>query len=549
MKNLYFLLLVFLTLNSQYLYSNQLDSLRLTWENEELTDSLRFAALDEFHVLFSLVMPDSTLSVLDYYHELAISKGADRQVYRSAVRKGNILRHQDRIEEARTHYYEALIIAKKMNNARLEAIIIGNFGNLHLDQGEYFESIKRYNEAKKIFSTEDDKLGEARMLNGIGAINSQIGNNDIALVHYEKALNIYKELDTKDISYPILNSTTILMNIGLLYTKDNLLIKAEASFLEALKILKPYNYKIYILGCYSTLAHIYLELNQIDKSLLYANKGFDIAKELDIKREILRSKILLATINYKKNKSKSIQQLVNILDQVSENGSLEMKREVYELLYIGYKFQDKLDLSLKMYELFNLYNDSIQKSIESYAVARETVKSEYEKILFEAKLNSEIEKNDLKVTQIKNVAAIIITSMLLILLLVYFIFLNNKKNNKKRDALLEEIKSLKENKVSPIVDPKDFELSKQKIDDHLKRVLNETDWKVLLILLDNPMVLNKEIAEKSNMSLDGISSSLRRMYEYFEVKDIKYKKISLIHSAIKISNATVINFMDRSILK
>jgi len=332
-----------------------------------------------------------------------------------------------------------------------------------------------------------------------------------------------------------------------LYTKDNLLIKAEASFLEALKILKPYNYKIYILGCYNTLAHIYLELNQVEKSLLYANKGFDIAKELDINREILRSKILLATINYQNNKS--IQQLVNILEQVSENGSLEMKRGVYELLYIGYKFQDKLDLSLKMYELFNLYNDSIQKSIESYAVARETVKSEYEKILFEAKLNSEIEKNDLKVTQIKNVASIIITSMLLILLLVYFIFLNNKKNNKKRDALLEEIKSLKENKVSPIVDPKDFELSKQKIDDHLKRVLNETDWKVLLILLDNPMVLNKEIAEKSNMSPDGISSSLRRMYEYFEVKDTKYKKISLIHSAIKISNSTVINFKDKSIFK
>jgi len=547
LKNLYLLLLVFLTLNSQYLYSNQADSLRLIWENEELTDSLRFAALDEFYVLFSLVIPDSTLSVLDYYHELAISKGADRQVYRSAVRKGNILRHQDLIEEARTHYYEALIVAKEMNNARLEAIIIGNFGNLHLDQGEYFESIKRYNEAKKIFSTEDDKLGEARMLNGIGAINSQIGNNDIALVHYEKALNIYKELDAKDISYPILNSTTILMNIGLLYTKDNLLIKAEASFLEALKILKPYNYKIYILGCYNTLAHIYLELNQVEKSLLYANKGFDIAKELDINREILRSKILLATINYQNNKS--IQQLVNILEQVSENGSLEMKRGVYELLYIGYKFQDKLDMSLKMYELFNLYNDSIQKSIESYAVARETVKSEYEKILFEAKLNSEIEKNDLKVTQIKNVVTIIITSILLILLLVYFIFLNNKKNNKKRDALLDEIKSLKENKVSPIVDPKDFELSKQKIDDHLKRVLNETDWKVLLILLDNPMVLNKEIAEKSNMSLDGISSSLRRMYEYFEVKDTKYKKISLIHSAIKISNASVINFMEKSILK
>ena len=535
MKNLYFLLLVFLTLNSQYLYSNQADTLRLIWENEELTDSLRFAALDEFHVLFSLVMPDSTLSVLDYYHELAISKGADRQVYRSAVRKGNILRLQDLIEEARTHYYEALIVAKEMNNARLEAIIIGNFGNLHLDQGEYFESIKRYNDAKKIFSTEDDKLGEARMLNGIGAINSQIGNNDIALVHYEKALNIYKELDTKNISYPILNRTTILMNIGLLYTKDNLLIKAEASFLEALKILKPYNYKIYILGCYNTLARIYLELNQIENSLLFANKSFDIAKELDTQSGILESKILLTTINYQLNKDKSVEQLANIFESVSANGSLEMKREVSELLYIGYKAQNRLDLSLKMYELYNLYNDSIQKNIDSYSIARENVKNEYEKILFESQLENEKEKNILKLNQIKKIAFIIFISIVLILLLIYFIVLNNKKSNRKRDALLEEIKFLKENKVNAILDSNKFELSKQKIDSYLNRVLNETDWKVLLILLDNPMVLNKEIAEKSNMSIDGIGSSLRRMYEYFEINETKYKKVALIHKAVNIS--------------
>jgi len=532
LKNLYFLLLVFLSLNSQSLYSSQADSLRLIWENEELTDSLRFGALDEYHELFALVSPDSTLIVLDYYYNLAISKGADRQIYRSTVRIGYILRLQNRIEKARAFYDEALAIAKKMNNAILEAVIIGNFGNLHFDQGEYFEAIKKYNKAKKIFSAEADKASEARMLNGIGAINSRIGNDDIALVHYEQALNIYKTLDANNEPYPALNPTTILMNVGLLHFKNDLFIKAESSFLEALKTLKSYNYKFYISGCYHMLAKIYLALNQIENSLLFANKSFEISKELGAQSGILESKILLATINYQKNKTKSIAQLENILETVSVEGSLEMKREVYELLYIGYKFQNKLDLSLKMYEFFNLYNDSIQDKVESYAVARETVKNEYEKILFEAKLNSEIEKNNLKITQIKKVAAIIFISILLILLVIYLI---HKKNNEKRDALLEEIKSLKENKVNAILDSNNFELSKQKIDNYLNRVLNETDWRVLLILLDNPMVLNKEIAEKSNMSIDGIGSSLRRMYDYFEINQTKYKKVALIHKAVNIS--------------
>jgi len=188
-----------------------------------------------------------------------------------------------------------------------------------------------------------------------------------------------------------------------------------------------------------------------------------------------------------------------------------------------------------MYELYNLYNDSIQKNIDSYSIARENVKNEYEKILFESQLENEKEKNILKLNQIKKIAFIIFISIFLILLLIYFIVLNNKKSNRKRDAFLEEIKFLKENKVNAILDSNKFELSKQKIDSYLNRVLNETDWKVLLILLDNPMVLNKEIAEKSNMSIDGIGSSLRRMYEYFEINETKYKKVALIHKVVNIS--------------
>jgi uncharacterized protein (DUF1778 family) len=113
--------------------------------------------------------------------------------------------------------------------------------------------------------------------------------------------------------------------------------------------------------------------------------------------------------------------------------------------------------------------------------------------------------------------------------------MNNKKNITKRDALIEEIKFLKLNKVDTILDSNIFELSKQKIDNYLNRELNQTDWNVLLILLDNPMVLNKEIAEKSNMSIDGIGSSLRRMYDYFGINETKYKKVALIHKAANIS--------------
>ena len=67
--------------------------------------------------------------------------------------------------------------------------------------------------------------------------------------------------------------------------------------------------------------------------------------------------------------------------------------------------------------------------------------------------------------------------------------------------------------------------------------MNKTDWTTLQLLLDNPTIMNKEIAEKSMLSVDGIGSSLRRMYDYFEIRNTKYKKIALLNKVIKISES------------
>ena len=114
--------------------------------------------------------------------------------------------------------------------------------------------------------------------------------------------------------------------------------------------------------------------------------------------------------------------------------------------------------------------------------------------------------------------------------------MRNKKNAQQRNRLLEEIKVLKNQNLT-VVSYDKFELNKEKIDRYINRVLNETDWSILQILLDNPIVMNKEISEKAMLSVDGVGSSLRRMYDYFEIRDTKYKKIALLNKVIKISES------------
>jgi DNA-binding MarR family transcriptional regulator len=103
--------------------------------------------------------------------------------------------------------------------------------------------------------------------------------------------------------------------------------------------------------------------------------------------------------------------------------------------------------------------------------------------------------------------------------------------------LLQKIEKLKSNEDNNlVVNSNEFQLVREKIEKSIDKTLNETDWNVLNILLKEPDITNKEIAEKAFMSVDGIGSSLRRMYVYFDIKESKYKKISLIMTAIKASN-------------
>ena len=133
---------------------------------------------------------------------------------------------------------------------------------------------------------------------------------------------------------------------------------------------------------------------------------------------------------------------------------------------------------------------------------------------------------------------ITIASVLIILLIVIYCYFKIKKNKAIRDCLLNDIQNLttKRNKGLIFDCAGKFQLNIEKIQQRINKNLNETDQKVLNILLENPVITNKELADKVCLSIDGVGSSLRRMYDYFNIKESKYKKISLLLEAIRLSN-------------
>ena len=139
--------------------------------------------------------------------------------------------------------------------------------------------------------------------------------------------------------------------------------------------------------------------------------------------------------------------------------------------------------------------------------------------------------------RLKTVLALVLGFVAVIGLLVAYIVNIKRRHKDRREELMSEIEELHLTGGHTLVlETPVLELNRALLDLSLGRTLNDTDWKVLNILLEDPAMTNRSIAERVHLSVDGIGSSLRRMYLYFDIKETKYKKMALLHAAMKVSS-------------
>ncbi len=529
------LLLLFVFLSIPIFYSqNKGDSLKFVWQNKNELDSVRFNAIDTYYSLYTYTHPDSALIVTEYHYEIAKEKNLVEQMVWALNHKGIIYSSKGDNKIAKEFYEEAATLAEPLNNPVLTATIHGNIGNVFSRQKEYQKSTQHYTNALKVFQEQKNQKGEARMLNNLGGIYQVIGNYDLALKYYYKSLSIFEKNNVQNRKIGLL-----FLNIGSIQLLQEKYNEAITSFEKSQTVFQSQNEPIFEAVCITNIAEAYQKSGRTNQAYTYAKKGLEKSTALNQKRGIIQSRLIIAQVTYKTDVDEATKQAETILAELTNEASKKTKKDIYELLYKCYKAQNKFSLSLKLYELKTQYQDSIQLEQNNYAVIREAVKNDFEVQLYENKLTNERAQAELKIKQLKSNFYIIGVFVLLIISIVLYFRSKSIKNRKTRDALLEELESLKSiEKSNFLVNSNAFALNREKIENSIGRKLNETDWKVLTIILDDPVIPNKKIAEKAFMSLDGIGSSLRRMYDYFEIKETKYKKISLLKDSIKRSKST-----------
>jgi hypothetical protein len=290
--------------------------------------------------------------------------------------------------------------------------------------------------------------------------------------------------------------------------------------------------------------------NQSDSAIYYIESAYKLSPNHPDNRS--ESAISLAKIRIKNEDiASAIDLLFEAVDLGKKIGNYDHIKEAVSLL-----FSLKVDLSgrVNLIELHELYEEAIERAY-SQKETQEFYKNEYKNKVLESRAKTKELKLKQKIKERETESAnerkqfIIVVIFSLIIISLFFIYrLRVRSSRHELSLLLKEIEFLKEK-----IEARSFlngtarsankvNLDRAVIESKLNVKLNDTDWKVLVLLVDNPSLTNSEIAESIFLSYEGVRSSLKRLYNSFDISGSTGKKsmrMNLILATLGYSNEQV----------
>lgn len=185
---------------------------------------------------------------------------------------GNIYSINEDFERALEYYSNAKKIFEEINAVAKLLRITNNIGNIYLDKGQELVAEDYYHQVLTIYNNNPEQSFSFDPFSNIGKIYFNRQQYDTALLYFNKSLKKEQALDNK------FGIAAALVKIARLHNARGSYLAAKNAALDAVDIGKSVNAKPILLDAYSTLAEIFLYLNDLEKSYLYMNQ-YHITKD------------------------------------------------------------------------------------------------------------------------------------------------------------------------------------------------------------------------------------------------------------------------------
>ena len=398
---------------------------------------------------------------------------------------------------ALNNYTNSLNINKEISNRKGIATAHNNIAIIYYNQGYQDKALESFLKSLSIFNELNRTAETSTILNNIGSIYQRKGDLTKALRFSQEALQIAEKSNRKSVQATSLNNIGEILCIQ---TNDE---EGLEYFLQSLKINEEIGYKTWASVSLKNLGEYYLRRNDVEKAKEYGQRNLMISKQLGYPANISIAARLLHDIYVKDQQYK----------------------EALEMHVIATKMKDSLN------------NTAVKKLI-----IEEQEKNMYTTKIAIQKAEHEKQKEIDNLKNQKERFVLIISFALIMFLSGFLYFKKHTTLNSERQLLLKEMELLKESALSIAVIPgkkeSELKLNKEIIESHINIKLNPTDWSILTILYQNPVISNQELADKISLSIEGVASSLKKMYLNFDLVDTKrsQKKLELIVRASRMSN-------------
>ena len=474
------------------------DSLWIIWNNHLKEDTIRLKALNTIGVHLMKSYPDSALKIIE--NELSFAKEINHK--------------------------------KSIGNAFL------NYGAFYRQRGMYLEAISFFEKSRKEYSVIKYNEGLYACNMHFAVINAILENYEKAISFAKQNIKLYKNLkdNYKLIQcYQILGGCFYKNNDSKENHKPQLLDSAMKYFNKCLSIASKENLPFQIADAHGNLFLVYYELNDIENAELHSKLSLKLFKKLNIKKRISSNHANLAKIYYKNQQIEEAKlHIDSSLFIAKKYNFLEEEKSAYQILsQLNYSLGN-YKLSQEMYKLFIEKRDEINAIENRKSIIEQEYKYDYEK----KSLADKAELREEKIIRYSSVAITILFGLLIIFLI------KSQRNFKKQkkeefEKLMSQVELLKAGTIIKKAGThtlEKFEINKDLVNAQSHHKLNETDWKILEIICNHPTTSNKEIAKDVFLSVEGVKSSFKKMYELFEITaSPRNKKLALAIKVMKVS--------------
>ena len=454
------IILFFISLNT-FSQTSLIDSLIKETNKTSIHDSVKIKLYGDIAWEFIGSDMNKALEFANKELELATKTKREADIAQSESDIGSIYNRKSSFDTALIHYYKALSIREKLKQDVKVAGIYTNIATVLMRQSKFEEALAINFKSLKIFEKVGDEVKQAISLGNIGNLYYELEQNKPAEQFYRKSLALARKTNhLMTIGNDLVNIGGLKFEYGVQFDKlvnAQELDSALIYFSEAETVLTTINATYNLAAVYNNIGRIYTIKQNHKKALDYYEKALKAREILEDKYGIGLSYINLAeTERLLGNNTKCIDYLIKASDIfLSLKNYLNLK-QAYAKLAEAYELKKDYPASLKYYQLFASYKDSIYNEDNAKQMAEMQTKYDVEKKDLElAKNKAEIETKE-KQAYIKNIIIIAIVVLMLLIAITGFLFYR-KKQIEQQAKLDAEIASQKEIRTKAILEAEEKE--------------------------------------------------------------------------------------------